>query len=56
MLPLWCIFSLSLSERQGDGGNMDEYGENYIKAMGLYLYDNGPLCAELHGRDFAVPV
>lgn len=35
---------------------MDEHGENDIKATGLDLYDNGPLCAELHVCGFAIPV
>lgn len=36
------------SLRDGVGGNMDEHGDNDIKVTGLYLYDHGPLCAELH--------
>lgn len=48
-------FSPSLSERRRDGDNMDEHGENDIKAMGLYLYDNGPLWAGSHVRGFAIP-
>lgn len=44
------------SERRAEGENMDEHGVNYIKATAVYLYDNGPLCAELHGCGFAIPV
>lgn len=49
-------FSPSPSERQAEGENMDEHGVNYMKATAVYLYDNGPLCAELHGCGFAIPV
>lgn len=35
---------------------MDERGENDIKATGPCLYENGPLCAELHARRFVIPV
>lgn len=44
------------SDRRAEGENMDEHGVNYIKATAVYLYDNGPLCAELHGCGFAIPV
>lgn len=49
-------FSPSSSENQGYGENMDVHGENDIKATGLCLYENGPLCAELHARLFLLPV
>lgn len=49
-------FSPSPSDRQAEGENMDEHGVNYIKATAVYLYDNGPLCAELHGCGFAISV
>lgn len=35
---------------------MDGHGENDIKATGWYIYENGPLRAELHVRGFAVPL
>lgn len=52
----FCAFSPSLFERRGDVENMYEHGENHIKATGLYLYDNGPLQAELHLCGFAISV
>jgi len=39
------------SKRDGvDGGNVEEHGGNDIKAPGLYLDENGALCARLRVR------
>lgn len=48
-LVVWSFgqFFPSLSERQADGENVDRHGENDIKAACLYVYENGPLCAEI---------